>query len=139
VASATVWLEAILAGNGQVDVSAGARHPAGPHHLHPRFHEANHVVEGIAGLHVTALGVDEDGDVVIAVRGQGEKLGGDLLGELRGDLPHDQEGAGVEKTLGDLRVKQRASEAGFFLGGHGFSVRERSRSTSDPTMVARIG
>jgi len=124
--------EAILTRNGQVDVSAGACHPAGPHHLHPWLHEADHVVEGIGGLHVTALGVDEDGDVVVAVRGQGEELGGDLLGELRGDLPDDQDGAGVEKTLGDLRVKQMASGAGFFLGGHGISSARAVRVDVQP-------
>jgi hypothetical protein len=45
-----------------VDQRAGAGHPAGAHHPDGGGDEADHVVDGVAGLHVPALGVDEDGD-----------------------------------------------------------------------------
>ena len=66
--------DAIFLRGGEVDVGARAGDPAGADNFHTRTDEFDHVVDGVACLHMTALRVDEQSDVVVAVMSQREEV-----------------------------------------------------------------
>ena len=120
--------EALLPWRGHVDQRAGARHPPGADHAHPRADEADQVVDGVPRLDVAALRVDEDGDVGLGLGGEGEELAGDGGGELLGDLAADDDGAGPQEALADGVGERGGRALGFVMaehgcGLHGLSVR----------------
>ena len=84
---------------GNEDQCPGAGDPAGADNFDFRLHEANHIVNGIAGFDVTALGIDKQLDVFIGLKKKQKVLLADLFGDFLINLAANHQGAAFEKTV----------------------------------------
>ena len=94
---------AVLLRRRGVNQGPRAGHPAGADHLDGRLDEADHVENRVPRFHMPALRVDDDLDVIIRNTGQEQQLLGDLFGQAHVDLAEDQNGAGFEQPLLQVR------------------------------------
>src|SRR5690606_19370709 len=131
--------EALLARGGDEEERRGARHPARSDHPDRRVDEADHVVDRVARLDVTAGRVDEDADRLARPRVEGEELCGERVRELAGDLAEEEDGAAAEERLARLvrdgrRGGGRGSGRRVEVRGHGRTLR---RAANDAMAGAR--
>src|SRR5258708_20726809 len=95
---ARVWkAETVLLFRAQENMRAGARHPAGADHLHLGTDVADHVVDGVARLHMAARRIDDHPDVAGTFRRIGDQLAADSLRDLHIDLTEYEDGPGLEQ------------------------------------------
>src|SRR5689334_64472 len=110
--------ESALPRRGDVDQRARARHP--PRADHPGLgpDEADQIVDGVAGLHVAALRVDEHRDIAVGLGRQREELARHGGRQALGDLTADDDRARAKQALGDRIVEWRRRALGIGLVEH---------------------